>query len=283
MDGLPFHYLITIHNKERLLPAVLDGIAKAAGRDSVVVPVLDGCTDGSAGVVADFARQSSLRVAPVVTPDVHEIRAINAGLRTCGPGFCVVLQDDVILREPRLEARLRELHAAHDRRLGCISLRMGGSVVADSLTRRFQRWLARPRAFPRATLDVTDLIGSPYDTHPVTKSRILAPGGFAPVAAVFKSPIVFTPELREVAPSLDETLAPHSYDDLDLSLRALQHGLTNGVFALDYASEPEWGGTRQSGEFNRTMMAVMYRNQTYLWRKHRHWLLGDGRRWLGYR
>ncbi|MDD3180112.1 MAG: glycosyltransferase [Opitutaceae bacterium] len=283
MNSSAFHYLITIHNKEVLLTAVLEGIDVCAGREATIVPVLDGCTDGSARVVQEFARRSARRVAPVVTDDVHEIRAINAGLRTCGPGFCVVLQDDVILRDPQLENRLRDLHAADGRNLGCISLRMGGVIVTESLTTRFRRWLFQPRRWPRSTLGVADLTGSPFDTHPVAKLRTVELGGFAPLAAVFKSPIVFTPELRAAEPLLDENLAPHSYDDLDLSIRALQHGLVNGVLALEYTSEPSWGGTRKSAEFRRTMMAIMYRNQTYLWGKHRRWLLGPGRRWLQYR
>jgi GT2 family glycosyltransferase len=283
MNATAFTYLITIHNKERLLPAVLEGVAACAGAGATLVPVLDGCSDGSAAVVAEFARHSRIRVMPVVTPDVHEIRAINAGLAACGPGYCVVLQDDVVLRESQLETRIRNLDTAHGGRLGCLSLRMGGTIVTDSVAARFRRWRKHPGRWPRSLLDVTGLTGSSFDTHPVPKARTLAPGEFVAVSAVFKSPIVLTPALRASEPCLDEALAPHSFDDLDLSIRALRRGLINGVCALAYASEPEWGGTRHSDEFRRTMIQIMRRNQTYLWRKHGAWLRGPGRAHLEFR
>jgi glycosyltransferase involved in cell wall biosynthesis len=280
MSDSRFHYLITIHNKEALLPRVLEGVARCAGRDSVVVPVLDGCTDNSSAIVESFARQSGLEVRPTVAPDVHEIRSINAGLAQCGPGFCLILQDDVVLRDPNLESRLRELRERHHRRLGLVSLRMGGDLVTESLRTWCARlWRSRGRLRAR-TLEVTHLVGSCFDSHPVPKVRTLNAGDFAATTAVFKSPVALAPELRELEPRLDEALAPYGYDDLDLSVRSVQRNLINGVFALDYTSDVDWGGTRKSAEFAAHSNRIMVRNRAYLWRKHRSFLRGAGRRWL---
>lgn len=280
MPPLPFHYIITIHNKESLLPAVLEGISRCARPGAVILPVLDGCTDGSEAVVRSFAQSASVEVRPVITPDVHEIRAINAGLRGCGPGFVVVLQDDVILRDIALEERLRELREVHQKRLGYVSLRMGGKLGTEKLRRRLRLALQRRGRFPSPTLDVIELVGSPFDTHPVAKTRVLAPGEFCATGGIYKSPVCLMPELRAVEPLLDEALAPYACDDIDLSVRALRHGLTNGVYALDYASEVDWGGTRKSTVFAAEFSQIVMRNRTYLWRKHRDFLTRAGRGWL---
>jgi GT2 family glycosyltransferase len=281
MAELPFHYIITIHNKEALLPAVLAGIARCASTGSIVVPVLDGCTDRSAEIVSDFAASSGLDVRATPAPDVHEIKSINLGLRRCGPGFCVVLQDDVVLNEPDLEPRLRAVREEHRRALGCVSLRMGGDLATESFGRRFKS-LCRMRRLPPRTLDETVSVSSPFDTHPVPKARVLKHGEFAKTAAVYKSPICFMPELRDLEPELDEALAPYACDDIDLSVRALRRGLHNGVLALAYASDVDWGGTRKSTDFARNAGRIIMRNRAYLWQKHHAFLLREGRPWLRY-
>lgn len=283
MPELLFHYVITIHNQENLLGSVLDGVAQCAGVGSIIIPVLDGCTDRSESVVRAFAARAGVVVRPVTTPDVHEIQAINSGLRECGPGFCVVLQDDIVLREPALEARLRTLREQHDRQLGLVSLRMGGGLGTESWRRRVAAMLRTPRRWPPRTVDIINLVGSSFDTHGVPRLRTLLSGEFVSVPAVYKSPVCLMPELREAEPLLDETLAPYGYDDLDLSIRSLSRGLRNGVFALAYTSELTWGGTRKSQDFVSNAGSIIMRNRAYLWQKHRDFLTGPGRAYLRYR
>lgn len=276
---LPFHYLVTIHNKEALLPEVLAGIARCARPGAVVVPVLDGCTDGSEAIVRRFAAGSGLDVRIAHAEDVHEIRSINAGLRLCEPGFCMILQDDVVLQDPELEARIRTLHREREGGLGCLSLRMGGDLVTESPAALLAELLGR-RRLPRRTLDELPTVGSVFDTHPVSKRTVLEEGKFLETAAIYKSPVCLTPELRALEPLLDENLAPYACDDIDLSVRSLARGLRNGVLALRYASDIAWGGTRTSKAFNEESWGVILRNRRYLWRKHRAFLTGPGRRWL---
>jgi len=276
----PFHYIITIHNKEWLLCDVLKGVAACAGKEATIIPVLDGCTDGSAEIVKAFAEKSPCAVQPVLASDVHEIRAINLGLKHCGPGFVVVLQDDIILRDTSLEVRVRELYQQHRQRIGLLSLRMGGKLGTEKPVSRLLHFLRRRGRWSARTLDAFDLVGSPFDTHPVQKSSTLAPGQFTETTVVYKSPVIVSPALRDREPFLDEQLAPYAYDDLDLSVRALRHGLKNGVFALEYVSNVDWGSTRKSDDFATNAGRIVMRNRAYLWQKHRDFLQGDGRTWL---
>lgn len=274
-----FHYIITIHNKEALLPLVLDGIRRCARSDSVVVPVLDGCTDGSESIVRTFAQSSGLDVRIALAPDVHEIRAINVGLGSCGPGYCMILQDDVVLQDDATESKIRKLREQHRGALGCLSLRMGGDLVTESFSTRIAM-AVRKRRFSPPTLDEVPTVGSVFDTHPVSKGTILPQGEFLETAAIYKSPVCLMPEFRSVEPLLDENLAPYACDDIDLSVRSLARGFTNGVLALRYASEVEWGGTRTSKSFADESWGIILRNRQYLWRKHKSFLNGRGAQWL---
>ncbi len=46
-----FNYIVTIHNKEDLIEQVVNGILIAAGENSHIYLVLDGCTDGTEAVI----------------------------------------------------------------------------------------------------------------------------------------------------------------------------------------------------------------------------------------
>ena len=51
-----FNYIITIHNKEHLIRKVLNGVKNSMTENSVIYPVLDGCTDNTEHVIDEFQR-----------------------------------------------------------------------------------------------------------------------------------------------------------------------------------------------------------------------------------
>jgi glycosyltransferase involved in cell wall biosynthesis len=266
-----FNYLITVHNKEQLLPAVLRGVEQCASADARVVVVLDGCTDGSRRVAEEFQASTPLTVVLVEAPDVHEIRAINVGLVATQPGYCVVLQDDVVLQEPRLEQLLLDLCEQHGHRLGFISLRLAANVRPTALLDRVK--LAIRARKPSCLLPMADhheLVSSPHEHMDEARAPYHA---FVPRMVGIKSPVCLTPELRDLAPRLDEAFAPYCYDDYDLSLQALRAGLRNGLFPVHFRSDVEWGGTRQDPSFSSSVGArIRLRNRRLLWKKHSSFL-----------
>jgi glycosyltransferase involved in cell wall biosynthesis len=266
-----FTYIITIHNKEKLLDRVLAGIAACAGPGAQVVAVLDGCTDGSEAITRRFAMRSGIETRLVIAPDVHEIKSINLGLREAQPGYCVLVQDDVILQEPNLEHLVHQLCEKHERQLGYISFRL----VADV---RPARWPCRLRLSVRSgrlgllpKIEEYNYVGGPQEVMNVPRVEY---GEFHRRMVGIKSPVCLTPELRAYEPSLDEDFAPYCYDDVDLSIRALKRGLINGLFPIRFQSELDWGGTRQDTQFaSRWGTNIRLRNRHLIWRKHGEYLM----------
>lgn len=261
-----FNYIVTIHNKEELLDRVLTGIAESAGHNSRIVAVLDGCVDGSEGIARRFAAQSKIETLVVLAPDVHEIKALNIGLNEAKPGYCVLVQDDVILQEPNLESLVHELCESHERRLGYISFRLAADLRMTSFWRRLKSSIRAGRKAMLPMIEECNLIGGWREMLDVPKAGYYQ---FHSRIVGIKSPVCLTPELRVHEPFLDEELAPYCYDDVDLSLRSLKIGLSNGLFSLKFLSDPAWSGTLQDPQFtSKKGAAIRLRNRHLIWRKH---------------
>jgi glycosyltransferase involved in cell wall biosynthesis len=261
-----FNYLITVHNKELLLERVLEGAARAASTGARIIVVLDGCTDGSEDVARRFQAASSVETILVTAPDVHEIKSINIGLRQAKPGYCILLQDDVILQEPNLEDLVCSLCEQHRRGLGYISFRLAADVRATSLYIRLKTAL---RTTPKSLLPMAEdfnHIAGPTEHLPVSKADYYS---FHERMIGIKSPVCLTPELRAINPFVDEAFSPYCYDDCDLSLQALKRGLVNGLFPIKFDSDLDWGGTRQDPDFASDFGArIRLRNRRLVWQKH---------------
>lgn len=261
-----FTYIVTIHNKEALLDRVLVGIADCAGREARVVAVLDGCTDGSEKIARRFAASGTVETRIVIAPDVHEIKSINLGLREAKPGYCVLVQDDVILQEPNLEELVHGLCEAHERQLGYISFRLAADVRRTGWPRRLRQSIRAGHLGLLPKIDECNYVGGPQEVLDVAR---VGYGEFHRRMVGIKSPVCLTPELRAYEPSLDEDFAPYCYDDVDLSIRALKRGLENGLVPIKFQSDLEWGGTRQDPQFGSRWGAnIRLRNRHLIWRKH---------------
>jgi glycosyltransferase involved in cell wall biosynthesis len=261
-----FNYLITVHNKEALLPRVLSGVAECAGTDARIIVVLDGCTDRSEEIARVFASSGTRDVRLVYAPDVHEIRSINLGLKEAKPGYCVILQDDVILQEPALESIVDDLCEAHNRTLGYISFRLAADVRRTPFLRALREEWRGGRCRVASKIEPINHIGGPQEALDVPR---VAYYQFAPRMVGIKSPVCFTPELRSRAAYLDEAFAPYCFDDVDMSLLALKGGLQNGLFSIHFQSELDWGSTRSDKNFSsRKGDLIRLRNRELIWRKH---------------
>jgi len=267
MDRDSFTYIVTIHNKERLLPRVLEGIQKSARSTSRVILVLDGCTDGSEAIARQFQRTGGMKTQLVFAPDVHEIRSINLALTETPPGYCVILQDDVVLNEPGLEDRLDQLNQEHHGKLGYISFRLAADLRLASWTEMLKVRLRHPGWGRFLLVQDWRHIRAPHGSESAFPH---APyHSFSERMCGIKSPVCLTPALRAVEGFLDDCLAPYCYDDIELSLRSLRHGLKNGLFPIRFESKEEWGGTRQDPQFSSSEGArIRIRNRGIVWRKH---------------
>ena len=255
-----FNYIITIHNKEDILEETLSGVARCCGSTARIFPVLDGCSDRSEDIVQAFAASSGLNVQPIHTPDVHELRTINAALERIDSGFTIVLQDDVVLREPELESRIIELYDRMGPKLGVVSLRLAANVRRVS-------WVERLRS--RTTVREIRECDFLQRADDYVNGQVHGDfGQFYERMVAIKGPNCIPPAVREAVGLLDESLAPFSYDDDDYCLRAMKAGFVNGLFPLRFDSQPQWGGTRRDPTFAARALRIHRRNRRYVWRKH---------------
>ncbi len=258
MKDFRFNYIITIHNKQDLIAEVLQGVLLAWREGSEIYPVLDGCSDNTEKIIDEIAlKNPHVPITKLYAPDVHEIRSINIALKSVPQdrrGCNIILQDDVVLKEPELESIVKKIYDfVGYEKLGCLVFRHGVNMYLNEETQ---------------TVEERDLIESAYGTG--MSAYPLKPGQLVERMVGVRSPECISCEVVNKVGIMDEELAPYTYDNHDISLRCLQAGFKNYVFALPFVSEIKWGGTRTNPhpEYSR----VLNRNKHYLYKKHYEFL-----------
>ena len=237
MNEIKFNYIITIYNKQDLIGEVLENVIKCCGANSHIYPVLDGCTDNSEKVIDEvIAKNPNIVITKVYENNVHELLTINAGLKVAshdGEGYNIILQDDVVLKDYELEKKVAELYRKEGSKLGYVSFRMGANLTKDALA-------------SRDAVPYTNYIESVCG-HGIPQAKMLPVGYLAYRTVPIKSPVCIPFKLVREIGIYNERLAPYGHDDIEFALRAIEKGYKNGVYALEFQSELDWGGTRQEG------------------------------------
>jgi len=258
-NSIHFNYIITIHNKQDLIREVLLNVLQCMHADSTAVPVLDGCTDGSESIVDEIIQSNpGRRIKKVYAADVHELKAINMGIMATdqtGTGFNIILQDDVVLTDHAIEARVRKLYAGKEK-LGIVSFRHGANL---------SRALARKNKNMLPIRDhIENIRGHNYDPF-----SVLQTGCFTYREIPIKSPICIPFEVVNTVGLPDEVYAP--WDDIAYCYSVTEAGFNNGVYAIDFESDISWGTTRKKkqqlglSEVERKNIAIFKeRNKTAL-------------------
>ena len=263
-----FNYIITIHNKEDLLPRVLEGIAACCSKQSKIIPVLDGCTDHSEAIVDEFIATCGLNVEKVITPDVYEIRALNAGMARVTEGFIMTIQDDLILQEPELEQKVIALCAEVGPTIGMISPRHGANVRRTP----FLRQLRQSGMVP--LIDEYERVARPEEAQALSERMDYGQVVYRMVAG--GSPMIIPESVWQTIGRMDDAMAPLMWHDHEYNLRALQAGFRNVVFPLHFKSDIDWGTMRQKAKNNSWVSMVnewTLSNRRYVWKKHGQFIL----------
>lgn len=246
-DKFIFNYIITIHNKESLIEEVLNGIINCVGEYSNIYPVLDGCTDRTETIVDSIIKSNpTIPINKVYADDVHELLAINAGLKAAsqeGKGYNIILQDDVILKDKDLERKIIELYKNQES-LGIVSFRHGGDISRSLL--KLSRHIS-------PIINYTESVNG----HDINHAKPLPLNSFTYREVAIKSPICIPFDVIQNVGMPDERFAP--WDDLAYCYKVSHAGYNNGVYALDIHSDIAWGTTRLKKQKN-TISEVELKN-----------------------
>ena len=230
--SIPFNYIITIHNKQDLINKVLLSVIQCAGPDSCIYPVLDGCSDDTELIIDNLiAAYPETKIKKLFANDVHELKAINIGLNSAnqfGDGYNIILQDDVVLNDMELERKCIYLYRVFNN-LGIVSFRHGAN-------------LDRSRIYDQNNdIAFSAYVQSECGHYPDPVNTINI-GTFTFKEIAIKSPICIPCKVvLEVGPP-DERYAP--WDDIAYCWKVSEAGYANGVFALNFISDVDWGTTR---------------------------------------
>lgn len=221
-----FSYIVTIHNSGDLIYQTLANLFENRYYAGEVIAVLDGCTDNSESEVDRFVREQNVRITKLHAPDVHEILSINLALayiqEHSPTEYVVTVQDDCWLQDPDLEYMTLSMFRDHPQ-LAHLVFRMGTNYTPD-----FQ------------LVDLCEnYCGAGFGTTLALHQWGLRMAGC-------KSPSAIPMWFVEKYGPLDVNLAPRSYDDIELSLRALSLGYETIVLATKWRSDLTWGGTRRT-------------------------------------
>lgn len=224
--------ILTVHNKCWLAAAVVDAVVKYTRTPFELVVVYDGCTDTSQHAVESVLETHSKRLGEnriqryveVVTPDVHETRANNAGLRASRGRYAILVQDDMVVNECGWDERLMR------------PMRLWSDVFAAS---------ARNAITHLPGVACFKVIGRIEDGTPRGHYDNPDRNLFRLRQSVNRGPLGIDMEKARALDYLDESFAPAECDDADICWRAfVQHGWRCGVLPVEYLSDLQWGTMR---------------------------------------
>ncbi|MEI8228641.1 MAG: glycosyltransferase [Planctomycetota bacterium] len=224
--------ILTVHNKCWLAATFVDAVVKYTSTPFELVVVYDGCTDTSKDAIQSVLETYPKRLGEnriqgyveVVTPDVHETMANNAGLRACSGKYAILVQDDMVVNERGWDERLIR------------PIQLWSDVFAVSGRN------ALTHLPGIANFEVIGRIedGTPrghYDNPDRNLFRIRQ--------SVNRGPLGLDMAKTRKLDYLDESFAPAECDDADICWRAfVHHGWRCGVVPIEYLSDLHWGTMR---------------------------------------
>tara|TARA_R100001460_G_scaffold107051_1_gene155210 strand:- start:209 stop:1024 length:816 start_codon:yes stop_codon:yes gene_type:complete len=255
--------IVPTHNKEHLIEQVYDGIASNISKqlDYKIIFIADGCTDQTVTILNNYTEKHGLQDNTILltAPDVHEIKSLNIGLSYIEESFkpddddlIFTVQDDVVIQEPNFDLYFKKLNEKHNN-TGYITWRLGCSLSTDGVT-----------------LNESNFVESEFGHWSVHKIgppfQQIKHKQFAITEAVIRSPTcVLWKRYKEVG-FYNEDLAPCGFDCHDMSIRMNKAGYKNGILALKYQSDVDWGSTREKPqtEVNSKIGEIFERNKRHV-------------------
>ena len=250
--------ILTIHNKQHLIPDVIKGIFRNAVQPFEIICVLDGVTDNSENVLfralSDHTNKKLKGFNVIETPDVYETKANNKGIKLAKGEYVIIIQDDCVIRDYRFDEKLTAPfrkwndvfavsgNCAHSWKLNDINGGVDGNGWSKLL--------------------------SHYDHANKTNTQ---KGIFYIRETCNRGPLVINRADMVKLGYFDEIFSPLDSDDHDLMYRAKKElNKISGYVNIDVQSEPAWGGTRDSsGKTKQWVLDANRKNAAILYSRHK--------------
>ena len=235
--------ILTVHNKDWLLPSVLSGIKDNTLGDYELVVVLDGCNDESEIIWKKFVENNtSIKTKTIYTPDVFETKANNAGLKECEGEKVIIVQDDMVIKEngwnKRIEKPFKEF------------IDVFAVTARSAFNYRLNQNSIHMRLSPEQDSKIDDCWSDifTYESH-INRDEGLSRNIFAVRNNVNRGPLMIDHEDLIKLDYFDEIFSPQDQDDADLCYRAFKDlKKVVGSYWIDYDCDNSWGGTRPDGK-----------------------------------
>ena len=255
-------FITPTYNKAHLIGQVFDGIVNSVSgeMDYKIIFVVDGCTDNTEEVLKNKIEEHSLqdKVVLLTAPNIHEILSLNLALQyikdNLNPApedLIFTVQDDVVIEESNVDLIFENLFNTYDD-LGYVSFRLALSLMKTGDT-------IAEYNFAESEFGHWKQLGLNHFTE-------IKHYDFLVAEAVVRSPTCVQWKRYSEVGFYNEELAPCGFDCQDFSIRMNLHGYRNGVYALKYRSDVDWGSTREKPEteVNSKMGQIQERNKAYL-------------------
>lgn len=223
----------TIHNKEFLIPEIMQGIITGFEDTDEIIFLFDNCTDNSYKLVHDAGVKLQMITSK---EDLFEIKANNKILEMASNDIVILFQDDIINHDNQIKQKIEKVYeylAKEGKTPGLLGGRSGYELSGVT-------------HFPEAPINRV----SNWEHLPEQYHYKLKPWEFKERTILNRGPIVFTKDQIRNGNTLNEIFYPMWGDDMDFCCNAkFNEGRTNIVFECDVVSEIGWGGTRKRKVF----------------------------------
>lgn len=259
-----YSLILTVHDKDFLIERVLSAIKNNTTGIYELIIVLDGCKDNSALLVSTFAKLNpSIKTVVIETPDVFETKANNAGLKLAQSNFVIIIQDDMIIREPGWNKRITKPFEAFD-------------DVFSVTSRTTHNWVINPNSRHLDKDAIPGGIWSDILLHvDHADRRNTERNTFSIRDTSNRGPLAIKHEDLKKLNYLDEIYSPQDMDEHDLHFRAKIHlGKITGLYWIDYISDDSWGGTRKTGSTAQWMLDSNHKNSQIFYDRYKDFIKG---------
>lgn len=257
--------ILTAHNKEWLIQDVVNGILENTQGKYELIFVIDGCSDNTEGVILKTIESKDLDYKLIHAPDVFETKANNLGLKLALGDKVIIVQDDMIIKEPGWNLRMQKPFDVFD------------DVFAVT-SRTAHNWVFNPNTQHLNMDEDLDDCWCDICIHTDHANMENTPRDiFAVRSSVNRGPLMIEHEDLKKMNYLDEEFAPLDMDDHDLMYRMHKElGKVCGCYWIDYESRDDWGGTRVSGSPAPWLFKANHKNTKIFYNRHKDLIESKG-------